>query len=276
MGYWTNFTKRMNPSEPLYITTAGWHEQEPVLHQGFPDWHLHLTLKGEGVLFANGKKHLLSQGTLFLHPPDTPVEYYAVSKKWIAISITYNGAEAKALSDAFVGVSKTKDFFVLKGLLDDIYLLPKTRRQSIGKKLVRDLLLRLPEHIVAPVPPSEELKGALLGDAAAVAAVKQYVEAHLNERITVDDLCRVAGYKKTKLSAVFKEKTRSSLYRYVERRRLFRAAELLKRALHLSVEEIAELCGFSSLSYFDQRFRKAIHSSPLEFRKSFQERDQEK
>ena len=276
MGYWTNFKKRPNPSTPLYITTAGSREQEPVLHQGFPDWHLHLTLKGEGVLLVDGEKYLLSQGTLFLHPPHTPVEYYALSKKWLTTSITYNGIDAKSLSEAFIGVHKTKEFFVLKGLLNDIYLLPKTRRQSIGKNLVRDLLCRLPEHIVDPVLPSEDLNETLLGDAAAVAAVKRYVEAHLKESITVEDLCRVANCKKTKLSAVFKKKTGMTLYNYVERRRIFRACELLKRDLHLSVDEIAEQCGFSSLSYFDQRFKKHVLCSPLAFRKDFQERDQER
>ena len=276
MGYWTNFKKRLNPSAPLYITTAGNREQEPVLHQGFPDWHLHLTLKGEGVLLVDGEKYLLSQGTLFLHPPHTPVEYYALSKKWLTTSITYNGADAKSLSEAFVGIHETKDFFVLKRLLDNIYHLPKMRRQSIGKNLVRDLLLCLKDHIVAPVLAGKNLDETLLGDAATVAAVKHYVEAHLKESITVEDLCRVANCKKTKLSAVFKKKTGITLYNYVERRRMFRACELLKRDLHLSVDEIAEQCGFSSLSYFDQRFKKHTHSSPLVFRKNYQERDQER
>ena len=276
MGFWTNFKPRMNPSNPLYITTAGIHQQEPVMHhQGSPDWHLLLTVGGEGILKLNGDTYLLSPGTFFLHPPYTPVEYYAISPQWTTISITYNGVDAAALSASLVGVHKTTDPFLLKEALHDIYLLPRNRRQSVGKRMLLELLTSLPDRIETRISANKGTEGVVSDDNLILSAVKFYIEKNLSERITVEDLCRVAGYKKTKLSALFKEKTGKSPHQYLKDCRYFRACELLKRALHLSVDEVARLSGYRSASYLDQCFRekRKSHLSPLQFRNRYLEVD---
>ena len=57
--------------------------------------------------------------------------------------------------------------------------------------------------------------------------VIEYIDAHLEERLDLDSLCKVAGYSKYHLGRMFSNVVGFSIHTYIQRRRLTEAARLL-------------------------------------------------
>jgi AraC-like DNA-binding protein len=99
------------------------------------------------------------------------------------------------------------------------------------------------------------------------AAIKRYIDLHFKEPLTLEQLSEEAHMSKYYLSHAFKREYGISPINYLISRRIDESKYLLAET-DLSISQIAQLLGFSSLSYFSQVFRKAHGTSPAEFRQS--------
>lgn len=97
--------------------------------------------------------------------------------------------------------------------------------------------------------------------------VTDYVEAHLDETLTIDDLARTAGLSMHHFAHVFRKATGLSPYRYLMARRLQRARNLLADD-RASLAEIAKSCGFADQAHFTRAFCKATGQAPGRFRRA--------
>jgi AraC-like DNA-binding protein len=91
--------------------------------------------------------------------------------------------------------------------------------------------------------------------------VRDYIEAHLSDRLTLTDIAGVACLSPYHLSRSFKRATGIGLHRYVVRRRIERAKELVQKT-DLPLAEIAWAVGFDSQASFTARFRQEIGMPP--------------
>ncbi len=96
----------------------------------------------------------------------------------------------------------------------------------------------------------------------------EYLNSHYGEKISVEDLARVANLSASHFSRVFKEQTSMSPVEYIMMIRLDCAKRML-RANEKSLSEIALDCGFNSSSYFYQCFTREFNISPSDYRKNF-------
>jgi AraC family transcriptional regulator of arabinose operon len=100
-----------------------------------------------------------------------------------------------------------------------------------------------------------------------------FLEAHLAERVSVEDVSREAGLSPSRLSHLFRAETGQSVQGYLEGVRLRRAGDLLQRT-SFPIKQIAAEVGFDSPFYFSRRFSRATGYSPQAFRlRSGQSRD---
>lgn len=97
--------------------------------------------------------------------------------------------------------------------------------------------------------------------------VRRYIDVHFKEALTLDMLAEEAHMNKYYLSHAFKKEYGVSPINYMLSRRIEESKYLLAET-DLSLSRIAQLLGFSSLSYFSQAFRKTQGISPMEFRQS--------
>ena len=97
--------------------------------------------------------------------------------------------------------------------------------------------------------------------------VRQYIDNHFKESIRLDDLAELAHINKYYLSHAFQREYGVSPISYLLSRRIQESCYLLTTTNH-SLSQIAEMLGFSSLSYFSQSFRRSRNVSPLEYRRS--------
>ena len=101
------------------------------------------------------------------------------------------------------------------------------------------------------------------------ARVRQYIDEHFAQTITLDQLARYAGLNKYYLVHVFNREMGCSPISYLIERRISESKRLLA-ATRIPVQQISRQLGFSSPSYFSQSFRRATGFSPAEFRRQTQ------
>ncbi|MGP4038717.1 helix-turn-helix domain-containing protein [Gracilibacillus sp. D59] len=98
--------------------------------------------------------------------------------------------------------------------------------------------------------------------------IVHYVQEHLAQNITLEDLAEYCGRHPNYLSALFKRETNKNIKSYILEERIKKAKHLIKHSDLLFVE-IAHLCGFESQSYFTVQFKKMVGSTPKEYRNKY-------
>ena len=99
------------------------------------------------------------------------------------------------------------------------------------------------------------------------AAVRRYIDLHFKEPLTLEQLAEEGHMNKYYLSHAFKREYGISPINYMISKRIEESKYLLAET-DLSTSQIAQLLGFSSLSYFSQVFRRTQAASPMEYRQS--------
>lgn len=101
--------------------------------------------------------------------------------------------------------------------------------------------------------------------------IRRYIDNHFKEDLTLDHLAKLAHLNKYYLSHSFRREFGTSPINYLISRRVDESRFLLRKTDH-SLSLIAEILGFSSLSYFSQCFRRVEGISPTEYRKQIREK----
>ncbi|MDR5708742.1 MAG: AraC family transcriptional regulator [Armatimonadota bacterium] len=130
-----------------------------------------------------------------------------------------------------------------------------------GRALITELLLRTVHERPADFRPMQvqEVRALRL-----LCHVFQLLEG-TDGGMRVAELARAAACSPTHLRRLFRTALGMSPSRYLLERRLQRAAELLRGTDH-TVQQVAERCGFESLSHFHRHFKARYGCTPLAFR----------
>ena len=126
--------------------------------------------------------------------------------------------------------------------------------------LARLLLVRLRRQMREPGTTTNPLTPRV------VANLRDYVVAHLSERILVTDLAREAGLTPNRFAQAFSEQTNQSPHRFVLGLRLDRAAHLLKMS-NLNMVEVALECGFANQQHLCNVMRRHTGTTPSRYRR---------
>ena len=109
--------------------------------------------------------------------------------------------------------------------------------------------------------------GSLSSETAAMLnKFREYVESHLLEDVSLDDLAGALGYSKSKLYRDLKEVTEYTPIDLVNLVRLHKAVDLMTKERQ-NITEAAFNSGFSSPSYFSRTFLKYYHMRPKDYLK---------
>jgi len=99
----------------------------------------------------------------------------------------------------------------------------------------------------------------------AVRKVREYVDDHLTDTLSIKDLADLCGCSPGHLNRVFRATVGLPIYRFVIERRIEHARSLLQ-ADNMSLVEVAISCGFANQSHFSTAFRRHVGFTPGEFR----------
>ena len=95
--------------------------------------------------------------------------------------------------------------------------------------------------------------------------VLELIDARLGEDISLAELALEAGLSAKHLTTLFRAATGEPPHRWLMRRRVERAREMLANPRH-SVTEVAHLCGFASSQHLATVFQKRLGMTPSAYR----------
>lgn len=97
--------------------------------------------------------------------------------------------------------------------------------------------------------------------------IKAYIQEHLSENLTLNEMAELAYVHPTYLSKLFKKETGQNISDYILDCRIQTAKEYLKKPQY-KIYEVAEICGFKDPKYFSNVFKGAVGCTPKEYRNS--------
>jgi AraC family transcriptional regulator len=134
-------------------------------------------------------------------------------------------------------------------------------RESLGMALAAHLLTHYPAHTAATVPVPRLLSRSEL------ARITEYIEAHLDQDVSLLRLSRVCAVSASHLRALFKRSLGVPVHEYIIQRRVERARTLLLRG-DLPASQIALDAGFSHQSHMARCMRRVLGVTPTSIARS--------
>ena len=186
-----------------------------------------------------------------------PLEYIVLGIDGVELSISENSNGQFCILDHFESMDITS---CLRNILREMEL-KQPGYEDICQAFMEILIIRLMRSTGLSVPTEPQNS---VGNHQC-AAVRRYIDNHFKESLTLDQLAEEAHMNKFYLSHAFKQEYGISPINYMISRRLEESKYLLAET-DLSMSQISQLLGFSSLSYFSQVFRKTQGLSPMEYR----------
>lgn len=98
-----------------------------------------------------------------------------------------------------------------------------------------------------------------------VKQIREYIEQNISTELRVEEIAARVHISPNYLSQIFRQETGQTLRDYIAAERIRRAKDYL--LMGKSLRETAQLTGFSSDSYFVQKFRAAVNMTPKQFQK---------
>ncbi|HEY2428867.1 MAG TPA: helix-turn-helix domain-containing protein [Acidimicrobiales bacterium] len=116
------------------------------------------------------------------------------------------------------------------------------------------------QFVSEPVAPQPG--GDLLSDALA------WVQEHLHEPVSVDDLARRSAMSPRTFARRFRDVAGTTPHQWILRQRILLAQRLLETT-DLSVEAVAARCGLGTATNLRQHFQRQVRTSPHAYRRTF-------
>ena len=97
--------------------------------------------------------------------------------------------------------------------------------------------------------------------------VKEYIDAHLEKSLSLDELAQVVQMSPGYFSRLFKQSTGYTPHQYLIRCRVKKAKELLRQR-QLSIADVAYQVGFANQGHLNYHFKRCTGITPKAMQKS--------
>lgn len=262
--------------KPLYISVStygsDWHS---ILHTHYFS-ELFYVVEGQGQFLIEDKLYPVSVNDLIIVKPNvlhTEVSIDGQPFKYIVLGIegldlTPNADHDEDILFCITNLHDIKDkvLFYLKQMLQEMEQ-KSPGYEILCQNFMENLVITLHRHpkfstTLRPVTPTKSSR--------LCTTIRQYIEQHYKENITLDSLSELVHTSKYHIIHVFNEEYGTSPIKYLIKKRIEESCRLLETTDY-SLSSISHMLGFSSPSYFSQAFKKELKCSPLEYRKAAQQ-----
>lgn len=229
-----------------------------------------MVLSGSGYLTYHSQRHALHKGDIVFLDCSEPYTHETTDDLWQLEWIHFSGPTAGGIYQKYLERGGLP-FFTSENLPLYLDTWESLYQIASSEDFVRDmkinqglsaLLTLLMEDSWHP----EGVHSSIRRDQ--LQALKQYLDEHYAEKITLDELSEKLYVNKFYLSRIFKEHMGVPISSYLQQLRITKAKQLL-RFTTKSIEEIGYETGIGPLHYFSRVFKNVEGLSPSAFRKQW-------
>lgn len=239
--------------------------------QGLASYLFFLVESGSGRLEYEGIPHPLRAGDCVFLDCAKPYKHRTDENLWRLRWVHFYGPNMGAIHKKYqerggqpVFHPQTSEPF--RSLLEHLYTLAGSddyvRDMQIYGGLVQLLTLLMQESWQSGTARVTQGKKQNLQE------IKDYLDTHFTEKITLDALAERFYINKFYLTRVFKEQFGQTVNGYLVQLRITQAKRMLRFTDH-TIESIAQDCGLNDANYFSRLFKKVEGIAPGEFRRQW-------
>ena len=211
-----------------------------------------------GINVINGKEFYTKKGTVLVAFPgderQSKPDFECFSLKFLCDDLEFT-CKMKEIA----GVSSCENHLELIEEIKSVYSLAK----EINKEIIIDAKIR---SIVASVYENvTKQKVESFKHITAINKAVDFISNNYDKKISLSDVAAVTGLSAGHFHRSFCEFYHMSPNSYIVYKRIESAKNLLQNKL-ISIDEVAEKCGFASRAYFDVTFKKLTGLTPAGFR----------
>lgn len=220
----------------------------------------YLVKRGDIVMIDMFKPHAL------LYNKNTLYERFSISID-LSLLISFSTPQSNLL-DILHEYSGQHPIYHLDEQKLQKYLYLLDRYRDVSPKNGRDILEKALVHYLLAYIYSDCYTGKHTNEkdsqhAETIAQLLTYIEEHLNEEISLEQLAAEVNYSEYYVSRLFKKMSGKTLTSYIQEKRIDQAACLIRSGF--SINQAAERVGFNNYSYFYKTFKKLMGCNPAEY-----------
>ena len=251
-------------------------------------WECVYVKEGTATICASDKIYKLEKGDIIFHKPlefhKYNIEKYSFAELFI-FSFSLEGKNTKFFEDKVFKLNDRQ-----KGIISDFlsFLYEKCGKAGVsaihipGKFGIMtlhtilnsensDILSAIITNYIYSLLLAIQDNATVLGEAtlAHTGTYKKavhYMYAHINEKLTIEDLAKYCAISTTSLKNTFLKYAGVGVHSYFLKMKISRAINLLSEGVNVS--DIAQILGFSSQAYFSGAFKRETGLSPTKYLKN--------
>ena len=226
---------------------------------------------GAGKLVYQGKKFEIGEGDCVFIDCQLPYSHSTDTNLWMLSWIHFYGGMMQRIYEKYLergggSVFRPKDLSPFRHLHKTLYSFASSddyiRDMKINGELNNLLTLLMNESWHPEGRQTPDLKRENIN------SIKQYLDEHYDEKITLDDLTERFFISKYYLTRVFRKQFGISISHYLLSIRITKAKQML-RFTDETVENIGYKCGLGAPHYFSRTFKQVEGINPSEYREKW-------
>ncbi len=252
----------------LYLTDVGFfpkaahHYRER--REGIEEYIFIYCTEGKGIIYVEDRKYVLKTDEAFCIPRFRSHCYYACDDDpWSILWVHFKGEDIKYYPVEDCKIVKFTSIHATNRMLFLFELLFRVLEGSftLGNFIYISQVLAL---ILAETYDREK-RNASIEQNKHVTNVIRYMQSHLNENLTLEQLVEDFDLSKSYLNAIFKKHTQHAPMDFYISLKMREACKLLK-VTDLYIYEVAQRLGYKDQYYFSRIFKKVVGISPKEYK----------
>ncbi|MCD7806870.1 MAG: AraC family transcriptional regulator [Lachnospiraceae bacterium] len=252
----------------LYLTDVGFFPKATHHYRerrdGAEEYIFIYCTEGKGDIYVDGKRFTLRENEAFCIPRFRRHRYYACEEDpWSILWVHFKGEDARYYPVEecriikFTTANATNRMLFLFELLFRVLEGNYALGNFIYISQVLSLILAETYH--------REKQNSVMEQNKHVTSVIRYMQSHLNENLTLEQLVDEFGLSKSYLNVIFKKHTQHAPMDFFLHLKMREACRMLK-VTELYVYEVAQRLGYRDQYYFSRIFKKVVGVSPNEYK----------
>ena len=211
---------------------------------------------------AEGQELILHRGDLVLYAPEQWHMQYADAEqapKMVTVGFWARGVNWERLSN--------RRFHPDMHTVNLLQQILRAQEQDDPDRIFSLLTLLLLDLMKDDEGLHSREQTAITGENTIIRNAQQYVQAHVEEKLTVSGVAEAVGVSPSYLTALFHKHLEFSPGEYIRRIKLEKSRQLIREG-QMNFTRIAEMLQYSTVHHFSRQFKLMFGMTPTEYAKS--------